>query len=361
MQKVVCFDDVLLVPHFSDISTRKDVNLSVTGFDEQFARLTTKHPVLTCPVVSSPMDTVTGPGTAALMADMGGFGVLHRYCKIDDALETYNQTCHLIGSKNNVQNVMVATGATGDYFERALALHEAGCRAFCIDVAHGHHVHVKEALSRLRKQFNKDVHLMAGNVATLEAFNDLADWGADSIRVGVGSGAMCTTRIKTGHGIPTLQSVMDCSNSDRDVLIIADGGIKNSGDIVKSLAAGADMVMLGSLLAGHDESPGSIVDKRGVFHDPAWKNGIPLFKKFRGMASSEAQIEWRGKVSVDEGESTLIPYRGRLIDTMTDILDGVRSGLSYSGARTIRELRTKARFVHVSPNGVRENGPHGKQ
>lgn len=160
---------------------------------------------------------------------------------------------------------------------------------------------------------------------------------------------MCTTRIRTGHGIPTLQSIIDCSRSDRDAYIVADGGIKNSGDAVKALAAGADMVMLGSILAGHDESPGVVIEK-----------DHHKFKKFRGMASREAQLEWRGRASVTEGESTFIPYRGSMHDTLTDLLEGIRSGLSYSGARTIRELRTKARFVHITPNSVRENGPHGK-
>jgi len=173
--------------------------------------------------------------------------------------------------------------------------------------------------------------------------------------------SMCTTRIRTGHGIPTLQSIIDCARSDRDVYIVADGGIRTSGDAVKALAAGADMVMLGSILAGHDESPGEIVDKRGVSHDPNWKNGIPLYKNFRGMASREAQLEWRGKVSVAEGESTLVPYKGSLRSTVTDLLDGIRSGLSYSGSKTIRELRTRSKFVSVSSSGVSENGPHGKQ
>jgi IMP dehydrogenase len=256
-------------------------------------------------------------------------------------------------------NSMVAIGAMGDYLERAHALFEAGCRAFCIDVAHGHHASVRNALKELRLKFGDSIHIMTGNVATLEAFNDLADWGSNSIRVGVGGGSMCSTRIRTGHGIPTLQSVMDCAKSDRDVFIVADGGIRNSGDAVKALAAGADMIMLGSILAGHDESPGDLIDGKGF----AYKEkpyGINLFKKFRGMASREAQLKWRGRVSVVEGESTVIPYKGAVYNTLVDLLEGIRSGVSYSGARTIRELRSKAKFVTVTPQGVRENGPHGK-
>jgi IMP dehydrogenase len=258
-------------------------------------------------------------------------------------------------------NSMVAIGATGDYLERAHALFEVGCKAFCIDVAHGHHSSVKNALKEMRLKFGNEVHIMTGNVATLEAFNDLADWGSDSIRVGIGGGSMCSTRIRTGHGIPTLQSVMDCAKSDRDVFIVADGGIRNSGDAVKALAAGADMIMLGSILAGHDECPGDLIDDKGLTYKSDKPLGISLFKKFRGMASREAQLKWRGRVSVVEGESTIMPYKGAAYNTLIDLLEGIRSGVSYSGARTIRELRSKARFVTVTPQGVLENRPHGKQ
>jgi IMP dehydrogenase len=356
MQRAVCFDDVLLIPQFSDIESRSHVDLSVTGFESSFTRLTDKHEDLKCPIVGSPMDTVMGPQSAATIAKFGGFGILHRYCSIEDSKQMFFETISLMSdelddvSQHLVQNVMVAIGTTNDYLERATELYNAGCRAFCIDVAHGHHINVKNALNKLRSKFGKKIHVMTGNVATLEAFNDLADWGSDSIRTGVGGGSMCTTRIRTGHGVPTLQSIIDCSKSDRDVHIIADGGIRNSGDAVKALAAGADMVMLGSILAGHDESPGTIIIK-----------DHQRFKKFRGMASREAQLEWRGKVSVAEGESTLIPYKGSLSDTLNDLLEGIRSGLSYSGARTIRELRAKSKFTGVTPSGVLENGPHGKK
>jgi IMP dehydrogenase len=171
--------------------------------------------------------------------------------------------------------------------------------------------------------------------------------------------SMCSTRIRTGHGIPTLQTIIDCAKSDRDVFIVADGGIRNSGDAVKALGAGADMVMLGSILAGHDESPGDVVNKHGV-RVTGQTLGPELYKKFRGMASREAQLAWRGKVSVVEGESTMSQYKGSMMDTMANLMDGIKSGLSYSGARTIREFRTKAKFVTVTPQGVQENGPHGK-
>lgn len=360
MQRTLCFDDVLLVPQYSDIDSRSTINLSVTGFDEQFSSLTSFHPVLNCPIVASPMDTVVSPRVASTMNEFGGFAIIHRYCTVQQAVDMFVSSITYAGNVHDdkIPNIMVAIGATGDYIERAEALFHAGCRAFCIDVAHGHHSHVKNALSELRNRFGKDVHIMTGNVATLEAFNDLSDWGSDSIRVGIGGGSMCSTRIRTGHGIPTLQSVLDCAKSDKDVLIVADGGIRNSGDAVKALAAGADLVMLGSVLAGHDECPGEIVNAEGLVV-PQINPEEKLYKRFRGMASKEAQLSWRGKVSVVEGESTLVPYKGALKDTVNNLLEGIRSGLSYSGARTIRELRTKAKFVSVTPQGTMENGPHG--
>ena len=362
MQRTLCFDDVLLVPQYSEVESRKNIDLSVSGFDESIARLTPFSPVLTCPVIGSPMDTVMCAESAKVLDQAGGFGVLHRYCTIEEAMRTFSSALDLTKTDNRpLPNIMVAVGATGDYLERASALFGVGCRSFCIDVAHGHHSSVKQALKEMRLKFGDQVHIMTGNVATLEAFNDLADWGSNSIRVGVGGGSMCSTRIRTGHGIPTFQSVLDCGRSDRDVLLVADGGIRNSGDAVKALAAGADMIMLGSILAGHDETPGDVVDDRGLSYKSSRPVGVPLYKKFRGMASREAQLKWRGRVSVVEGESTMVPYKGPMLNTITDLLEGVRSGVSYSGAMTIRELRSKARFVTVTPQGVLENRPHGKQ
>ena len=350
MQRTICFDDVLLSPQYSEIESRSAIDLSVPGFEDSFASLTDKHSKLSCPIVGSPMDTVVGPQSAAILAKAGGFGVLHRYCTIEESKRMYLDAVDFLNDDSGkTANIMVAIGATGDFLERACTLYDVGCRAFCIDVAHGHHSHTRNAIRSLRNKYGKKIHIMSGNVATLEAFNDLADWGVDSLRVGIGGGSMCTTRIRTGHGIPTLQSIMDCAKSDRDVFIVADGGIRNSGDAVKALAAGADMIMLGSVLAGHDESPGTLITKDNQ-----------KFKKFRGMASREAQLEWRGRSSVVEGESTLVPYKGSLQDTLTDLIEGIKSGLSYSGAKSIREFRVKAKFLGISSNAVKENGPHGK-
>jgi len=343
MLRALCFDDVLLTPQYSSVVSRKDVDLSPFDHDSlEPVRLVRGLPPLTSPIVGAPMDTVVGPAAAKVLSNLGGFGVLHRYCSIETAVKQYVDA--------ETPSVMCAVGASGDLLERTAALYAAGCRAFCVDVAHGHHANVKAAITSLRETYKKgDVHFMGGNVATLEGFNDLADWGFDSIRVGVGGGSVCTTRIQTGHGIPTLQSIMECSKSDRDVLIVADGGIRNSGDGVKALAAGADLLMLGSVLSGHQQSPGRTIEKDGK-----------RFKEFRGMASREAQMEWRGHVGGEEGVSLLVPFKGDLINTVSNFHDGLRSGLSYSGATKISQLRSRAKFLTVTPNSVSENGPHGR-
>jgi IMP dehydrogenase len=193
-----------------------------------------------------------------------------------------------------------------------------------------------------------EVHIMAGNVATVEGINDLADWGATSVRCNIGGGSICSTRIQTGHGMPGLQTIIDCAQTERDVAIIADGGIRNSGDIVKALAAGADAVMCGSLFAGTTEAPGEILrDNDGC-----------VWKSYRGMASKEAQTEWRGKYSSFEGVATRVAYQGKARDILKDLTQGIRSGFSYSGARSLEELQFKAEFVMQTPSGLSESQTH---
>ena len=217
-----------------------------------------------------------------------------------------------------------------------------------MDVAHGHHILVKSAIEKLRNLF-PTIHLMAGNIATPEAFKDLESWGVDSIKVGIGGGSICSTRLQTGHGIPTFQSIMDCKmcSPDSKVKLIADGGIKNSGDIVKALAAGADFVMLGSILAGTEETPGEI------FHT---EDGTT--KIYRGMASKEAQRNWKGDYSSNEGISTTIPYKGPVHKILKDLEKGITSGFSYSGAKNVKDLQIKARFIRQTNASCLESGTH---
>ena len=338
MRRGICFDDVLLEPGYSDISSRAQIDLSTH-------LASNSKDVFTLPIVSAPMDTVTGSEMVTAMDKSGGLGILHRYNSIDEQLSLVQE----VWEHSPDIRFGAAIGVTSDYFERAEALIESGCRFLCLDVAHGYHQLVKDALKKLRYKFGKKIHLMAGNIATLEAFNDLSDWGADSIRVGVGGGSICSTRVQTGHGIPTLQSIIDCALSDRDATLIADGGIKNSGDMVKALAAGADAVMCGSLLAGTDETPGIILRS---------DDGTPPRKIYRGMASREAQKAWRSKVGSVEGVSTTIAIKGPAQDVLYDLEWGIRSGLSYTGARNLVELRSKANFIEQTQASQAESSPH---
>ena len=334
-KQTIAFDDVLLQPQYSDITSRKEVSLSAPLDNLRKLKI---------PIIASPMDTVSEWKMASSLSSMGGMAIIHRYNSIEEQADQVKNAlavpdCTIVGA---------AVGVSGDFVERAVRCYEAGAKVICIDVAHGDHAMVKTAIASLREQLGMNIHIMAGNVATPEGFNRLADWGANSIRVGIGGGSICSTRIQTGHGVPTLQSIIDCARTDRDAILIADGGIKNSGDIVKALAAGADVVMLGSLLAGTDETPSE------TFRD---RDGR-CFKAYRGMASAEAQKAWRGKTCSLEGVSTTIPCKGSVKNVVEELLTGVRSGLSYSGARDISELQSKARFILQSHAASIESSTH---
>ena len=336
IEEALTYNDVLLVPQYSEIRSREEVLVSsvLTGNGP------TTH--LSIPVISSPMDTVTEEDMAVAMWHHGGLGVIHRYNTIEHQAAIVDKVT--VGSNCNVA---AAIGTTGDYLDRATALYDAGVRILCVDVAHGHHILMKEALGELRKAFGDAVHIMAGNIATLEGYNDLVDWGADSVRCNIGGGSICSTRIQTGHGVPGLHTIIDCARSDRNAPIIADGGIRNSGDIVKALAAGADFVMLGSLLSGTDETPGDVINT----HEGK-------FKSYRGMASADAQIEWRGKTASLEGVATTVPCKGSVKNVLDDLERGIRSGLSYSGAYSISDFQAKAKFIRQTSSGQTESGTH---
>tara|TARA_R110002020_G_scaffold109500_2_gene253391 strand:- start:2481 stop:3491 length:1011 start_codon:yes stop_codon:yes gene_type:complete len=335
MRTALSFDDVLLVPQYSDVQTRSNIEIK-----QELKKVGT----YSLPIISSPMDTITGEAMAMAMNESGGTAILHRYNNIDE------QSRMVMNLTSKGLSIGAAIGIGDDCIERALALTRAGVTFLCIDVAHGHHSKVQKALKELRHVIGEEMHIMAGNVATLEAFNDLADWGADSIRVGIGGGSICSTRIQTGHGMPTLQSIMDCAQSDRDATLIADGGIRTSGDIVKALAAGADFVMLGSLLAGTDETPGIVIDTR---------DGRK--KVYRGMASRQAQWKWRNRVSSVEGISHTVPLKGPAAEVLEELRIGIRSGISYSGATNVTSFQSKANFIQQTTSGQVESSTHIKR
>lgn len=327
------FDDILLVPRRSDITSRREVNLSSSISDRTF----------TLPVISSPMDTVTGLDMSISMNDHGGFGIIHRYNSIREQSDIVEMAV-----KSGAKNIAAAVGVTADYESRASALVAAGTFLLCIDVAHGHHTNVERAIKTLRDRFGNKVSIMAGNVATAQGFADLEDWGADAIRVGVGGGSICSTRLQTGHGIPTFHSVLVASRARKTAKLVADGGIRTAGDVVKSLAAGADFVMLGSMLSGTDETPG------GVFSNASGNK----YKIYRGMASVEAQVAWRGKASSLEGVSTTVPHKGPVTEVLQSLEQNMRSGLSYSGARNLAELSEAPSFIRQTTAGMNESAPH---
>ena len=339
MQEALTYDDILLLPQYSDIRSRSEVDISTD---------LGKGLEIELPILSSPMDTITGLHMASSISHQGAGAIVHRYNTSQEQAAIIGKAVSLAERDDKSHNIGFAVGLGSDVLDRVHACLDAGATFVCVDVAHGHHVMMKEGLQNLRAIFGEKLHIMAGNVATLQAINDLADWGADSVRCNIGGGSICSTRVQTGHGHPGLQTIIDCAKTDRDVTIIADGGIRNSGDIVKALAAGADAVMLGSLLAGTRETPGEVfVDAKGI-----------KYKTYRGMASKEAQINWRGKYSSFEGVSSTVPYRGKVRNVLVDLEKGIRSGLSYSGARSIEALQSNAKFVRQTSAGLGESRTH---
>jgi IMP dehydrogenase len=258
--------------------------------------------------------------------------------------------------------VGAAVGVKGDYLDRAKSLAKVDVDVLVLDIAHGHSLHAIEAIKKIKKSV-PEVDLVAGNVATKEGARDLIRAGADSIKVGVGSGSICITRIVTGSGVPQLTAVIDCSKVARDsgVTLIADGGIRNSGDIAKALVAGADTVMVGSLLAGTDESPGEIVFR-----------GNHRYKVTRGMASMSARKDRLAREGiaaesvqqldpvdyVPEGVEAIVPYKGTAMSVIHQLAGGLRSGMSYCGAINLKEMRSNGEFIRISEVGLAESKPH---
>ena len=463
------FDDVLLVPKYSDITSRSQTDLT-----SQLSR----NISINIPFVSANMDTVTESSMAGAMAYAGGIGIIHRFLtiaeqanevlkvkrsgsvmienpysispekSIHDALDyardkeisgllVVDSDSKLIGivterdllfaNKNNmIRDVMTkdvvtakigvtldeskeilhkhrieklpivddsgvikglitskditnnadfpnaskdkkgrplvgaAVGVKGDFLERSEALLEAGADVLVVDIAHGHSENAINTVRNIKKAF-PDCELIAGNIATAQGAEDLIKAGVDAVKVGVGSGSICITRLITGSGVPQLTAVMDCAKVGKDhgVPIISDGGTRTSGDATKALASGASTIMVGSMLGGTDESPGTVLTKNGK-----------RFKVYRGMASLAASIGRKsketGSISLDddlndyvaEGVEAMVPYKGTVTDILKQLTGGVRSGLSYCGAHTIPQMQANAEFIKMSGAGFAESQPH---
>jgi IMP dehydrogenase len=463
------FDDVLLVPKYSDITSRSQTDLSTK---------LSRNISINIPFVSANMDTVTESSMAMAMARAGGIGIIHRFLTIKeqanevlkvkrsgsviienpysisseksirDALDyaedkeisgllvvdsnsklvgiiterdllfaNSNDHIHdvmtkdvvtakpgvtideakeilhkhrieklpiiddsgiikgLITSKDIINNanypnaskdkkgrplVGAAVGVKGDFLERSESLLEAGADVLVVDIAHGHSENELNTVRNIKKAF-PDCELIAGNIATAQGAEDLIKAGVDAVKVGVGSGSICITRVITGSGVPQLTAVMDCAKIGKDhgIPIISDGGTRTSGDATKALAAGASSVMVGSMLGGTDESPGTVLTKNGK-----------RFKVYRGMASLAASIGRKsketGSISLDddlndfvaEGVEAMVPYKGTVTDILKQLTGGVRSGLSYCGAHTIPQMQENAEFIKMSRAGFAESQPH---
>ena len=330
------FDDVILVPNYNGIKSRQLVTTKIRVHDREFK----------IPVVSLNMDTVTGVDMAKYLAAEGGMALMHRFCSIEENVDMFKQV-------NSPEHVGFSIGVSKEGLQRAEALVGAGASIVCVDVAHGHSKQVNQTIRALRESYKDNIMVIAGNVATYAGADYLASAGADVIKVGIGCGSVCTTRIKTGYGVPQLTAILDCSRIDRSV--IADGGIRYPADAVKALAAGADFVMLGGMLAGTNEAPGELVVKSD-------DNGNQIkFKKFRGMASREAQEDYMGGMSdwkTAEGVAIEVPCKGPAEAIVRDIMGGIRSGMTYCGAAEIRDLKRKAQFMEITSAGRTEASPH---
>ena len=340
------FDDVLLVPKYSDIEHRSEVVVNtkiLPGLE------------LDLPFVAANMDTVTEYNMAFSMAKHGATAVLHRYMTVEEMLKQIELYRSAFKEANLEEKPMIVSIGVHDD-ERTQAAFDAGVRNFCIDVAHGHHALVKKCIQGLRAKYKDEIGIIAGNLATYEAARDLLEWGADCIKVGIGPGSVCTTRIKTGSGYPQLSAVIAANQARKEFMektgkeafIIADGGIKVYGDVAKAIAAGADAVMMGSIFSGCKETPGIV-----------WRNEREeMTKNYRGMASAPAQSDFGIDEINEEGVALTVKYKGSVRHILPRMVKGLRSGLSYSGSRNIKEFQEKASFVRVTNASIIEGKPH---
>ena len=354
MKKGLTYDDILLVPKYSEVKSRSTININT---------LVSRRYGLLRPFVASCMDTVCEYKMAIKMLELGGVGCIHRFMTVDEQCEQVSKVVEYINNNHMYEDwgvmyddwhaeikqlpIMAAIGVNDDDIDRAIKLVFTGVNILLIDVAHGHHVNVKNMISKLREFLPTYVDIIAGNISTKESAEDLCKWGADGLRVGIGGGSLCTTRIQTGHGVPNVTSIIDCVEGS-SVPVMADGGIRNSGDIAKALSVGADCVMLGSLLAGTKESPGKIVEKG---------NGS-LYKRYRGSASLETKSAHGQSTKHIEGESTMIPFKGSVNYILDKLTDGLKSALSYSGSKNIKEFHWKSEVMEITPSGMAESKPH---
>jgi len=357
------FDDVLLLPSYSDFS-RQDIDLSTN---------LTRRIELKIPLVSSPMDTVTEAKLAISLALLGGIGVIHRNLTIDKQAQEVKKV------KDKGLLVAAAVGSSSGYEERVKALAVAGVDAVVVDSAHGFSKPVIEAIAFIKKKYPK-LEVIGGNIATFEGAKALIAAGADGLRVGMGPGAICTTRIISGMGVPQITAINETIRASKKakVPVIADGGIKYSGDMVKALASGASCVMMGSFFAASEESPGKIVSLSREQIPQRFKSSLNnrtrlyKFKEYRGMGSVAAmqkgtkiksEDEYHGKnykdrVLVAEGVEGLVSVKGTVQELVDQAVGGIKSGMYYVGCKNIQQLWAKSKFIQITQASLTESHPH---
>ncbi len=343
IKESLTFDDVLLLPRYSDIlPSETDISLSLTS------KISLKVPFL-----SSAMDTVTESKMAIAIASSGGIGVIHRNMSVKD------QSREIVKVKKKNFMVGAAVGTNKEDLERAKSLINNGCDLIVIDTAHGHSKKVLNTLSKLKKII-KQIPICVGNIATAEAAKRLHNSGADIIKVGIGPGSICTTRMVAGIGVPQVSAIMEVKESLKKtkIKIISDGGIKFSGDIAKALAAGADAIMMGSIFAGTDESPGKKFKFKGK-----------IYKKYRGMGSIGAmssgsanryfQKNFKDKSKfVPEGVEGRVEYKGNVSKIIYQLKGGLRSSMGYIGAKKLDQIKKNAKFIKITKAGFYESMVH---
>lgn len=358
LQEAYTFDDLLLVPAKSEV-VPKDVSLK--------ARLTDSIS-LNAPIISAAMDTVTEDKMALHMARLGGLGFIHKNMTIDEQAQMVrNVKAYKVTEADPEANVDksgqlvvgAAVGVSLDTLDRVKALVDAGVDIITVDSAHGHSKGVIDSVRSIRDVY-PDLDIVGGNIVTAHGAIDLIEAGANVLKVGVGPGSICTTRVVSGVGVPQLTAVNDIYQvaKEHNVGVIADGGIKLSGDIVKAIAAGADCVMLGGLLAGTEESPGDIIEVYGK-----------RVKNYVGMGSLSAMQRgssdryFQGGVNelkklVPEGIEATVPFKGSIEDVIYQMLGGLRSGMGYCGCESIDAMKERAQFVKITGSGLKESHPH---
>ena len=343
------YDDVLLLPDASEVVPSEVATKTSL----------TRRISLDIPLISAAMDTVTESAMAIAMAKLGGIGIIHRNLAIEE------QVTHAKLVKGAGLIVGAAVGVGDDGFKRAQELIEVGVDVIVVDTAHGHHRAVLDAIERIKNSYS-DQEIIGGNVATRAGAQALINAGADAVKVGVGPGSICTTRVIAGVGVPQITAIMEAAKACKkaDVPLIADGGLQYSGDIAKAIVSGADSVMLGSLLAGCDESPGELIESGGK-----------KFKRYRGMGSLGA-MQSRGETKsyskdrymqddvlsedklVPEGIEGKVAYRGPVADVVHQLVGGLRSGMGYAGAEDIYALQKRGRLIQITSAGLQESHPH---